>query len=108
MNGVSVTPQAVVQGLHEVYGQTVAQLHQRAAELQAANLALAAERDQYRERLLEVLGDREEELAGPQTIQGVFRQEGQPDQPITLTDVTDAVAPDHGQPYVPRGFADKE
>lgn len=97
--GVSVSPQAVVQALHQTYGAALAQLHQRVAELSAANAALESERDTYRE-------------AAQRPIPAVFRQEGQPDQAVQLHDVTDAVAPDHGQPldrpsdapYVPRGF----
>lgn len=98
--GVSVSPQAVVQALHQAYGQTVGQLHQRVAELSAANAALEDERDAYRE-------------AAQRPLAGVFRQEGQPDQPVALTDVTDQLAPDHGRPvdevperYVPKGFTD--
>lgn len=89
--GVSVSPQAVVQALHQTYGQTVGQLHQRVAELSAANAALEEERDAYRE-------------AAQRPLAGVFRQEGQPDQAVALTDVTDQLAPDHGQPYIPEGF----
>lgn len=87
--GVSVSPQAVVQALHQTYGADLAQLHQRVAELSAANAALEAERDAYRE-------------AAQRPIPAVFRQEGQPDQVVQLQDVTDQLAPP--ERHIPQGF----
>ncbi len=49
MSNVAVNPQELINALHATYGQTVAALHQKVAELGAANEVLRRERDEYRE-----------------------------------------------------------
>jgi hypothetical protein len=86
-DGVSVSPQALIQAIHERYGRTVAGLHQECAELSAALAAVQAERDQLRSALQGNVAQGaglSDPLAGVPAGHGVFRQEGQPDQIIPL------------------------
>jgi hypothetical protein len=73
---------AIIDQLHNKYGKLVASLMQENSELQAAVEAQGAELDEYRSRAL---------AQASQPVQGLFKQEGQPDQPVVLTDITDAL-----------------
>jgi hypothetical protein len=50
--GTSVPAQAVINQLHERYGQTISRLMQENAELSAALDSIAQERDEYKSRIL--------------------------------------------------------
>jgi hypothetical protein len=50
--GTSVPAQAVINQLHERYGQTISRLMQENAELSAALDSIAAERDEYKARIM--------------------------------------------------------
>lgn len=87
----SVPAQHVINQLHQRYTKTIAQLTQEVAELISAVDSIAAERDEYKARVLAFSDGPAYDPLAP--IQGVFRQEGQPDQVVQLHDVTDAMVP---------------